>query len=59
MRRASAGDLNDIPLVSFQEAIHATHDAQSQLLSRERVSEIHEGEIVWEGEVLPGRWTAR
>ena len=44
--------MNDIPLASFQEAIHATHGVQSRLVGRERVSESFEGEPVWEGEVL-------
>ncbi len=44
--------MNDIPLVRFQEAIHATHGVQSQLVGRERVSETHKGETIWEGEVL-------
>jgi len=44
--------VNDVPLVSFQEAIHATHGAQSKLASRERVSETDKGKRVWEGEVL-------
>ena len=44
--------MNDIPLVLFQDAIHSTHDAQAQLLTRESVVEEFEGETVWEGEVL-------
>ncbi len=44
--------MNDIPLVRFQEAIHATHGVQAQLVGRERVSETYEGETVWKGEVL-------
>ena len=44
--------MNEIPLVQFQEAIYATHGAQAQLVSRERVCESHDGEPVWEGEVL-------
>ena len=44
--------MNDIPLVRFQDAIHATDGAQAQLVSRERVSETYEGELVWRGEVL-------
>ena len=44
--------MNDIPLVRFQEAIHATHGAQAQLVTREHVSETHDGETVWAGEVL-------
>ncbi len=44
--------MNDIPLVRFQEAIHAAHGTQSQLLTRESVVEEFEGETVWEGEVL-------
>ena len=41
-------DLNDIPLVRFQEAIHAAHGAQAQLVTHERVSETFLGHAIWE-----------
>lgn len=44
--------MNDIPLVLFHEAIYETHGAQAQLVARQRISELLEGEAVWEGEVL-------
>ena len=44
--------MNELPLEGFQQAIRATHDAEAQLAGRYRVSETHEGETVWQGEVL-------
>jgi len=44
--------MNDVPLISFQEVIQATHTAKSQFLYREPVVKEFEGETVWEGEVL-------
>lgn len=41
-----------IPTSSFEQAIQATHGAKSRLIARERVHEQHQGETVWEGEVL-------
>ncbi len=43
--------MNDIPLVLFKDAIHATHGVQANLVSREQVLET-DGEAVWEQEVL-------
>ena len=43
--------MNDIPLVLFKDAIHATHGVQAHLVSREQVLET-DGEAVWEQEVL-------
>jgi hypothetical protein len=44
--------MNEISEAIFREAIRATHGAESQLVHRERVVEVFDGEIVWEGEVL-------
>jgi hypothetical protein len=44
--------MNDVTLSTFQKAIRATHGAEAQFISRERVSERFQGEPVWEGEVL-------
>ena len=44
--------MNEIAVSEFQHAIHETHGARSQLLTREHVVEKFEGETVWEGEVL-------
>ena len=44
--------MNEAPLETFQEAIQATHGANSRLLCQEQVVETFEGETVWEGGVL-------
>jgi hypothetical protein len=44
--------MNELSLDGFRHAIRATHGSESQLVGRERVHEIFEGETVWEGEVL-------
>jgi hypothetical protein len=44
--------VNDFPLTAFQEAIQACHGVKAKLLARERVYEVFQGDIVWEGEVL-------
>jgi hypothetical protein len=44
--------MNESPLVELQQAIRATHGADSRLVKRERVVEKFQGEIIWQGEVL-------
>jgi len=44
--------LNDVPILTFQEAIRVTHGARSRLIDRAQVEERFEGEPVWQGEVL-------
>ncbi len=44
--------MNELPLEGFQHAIRQTHGAEAELVTRERVSETYEGELVWKGEVL-------
>ena len=44
--------MNELSLEGFQQAIRTAHDAEAQLAGRYRVCETHEGETVWQGEVL-------
>ncbi len=44
--------MNEVPIATFVEAIHAIHGVTASLASRERVHEQFEGKTVWEGEVL-------
>ena len=44
--------MNRIPVGHFVKAVHAMHNASATLVRRDRVHEQHEGETVWEGEVL-------
>jgi len=44
--------VNDVPILTFQEAIRVTHGARSRLVERAHVEERFEGEPAWQGEVL-------
>jgi hypothetical protein len=44
--------VNELPLESFQAAIHATHGGKATFLRRERVTEQFQGQTAWDGEVL-------
>jgi hypothetical protein len=44
--------MNELPLDGFRHAIRKMHGSESQLVGRERVHEVFEGDTVWEGEVL-------
>ena len=44
--------MNDLSLDGFRHAIRKMHGSECQLVGRERVHEIFEGDTVWEGEVL-------
>ncbi len=38
--------MNDLPIAGFQHAIQQTHGAKARLLSRERIDEHFEGEVL-------------
>ena len=44
--------MNEISEAQFRHAIRKMHGSESQLVGRERIHEIFEGETVWQGEVL-------
>jgi len=44
--------VNEIPLPAFERAIREMHGHDGQLVGHERVVEMHQGEVVWEGDVL-------
>ena len=44
--------MNEAPLAVFQRAIESTHGSRAQLVAKERVHLIFEGQTVWQGEVL-------
>jgi hypothetical protein len=44
--------MNEMPIDGFRHAIRRMHGSECQLVGRERVHEVFEGETVWEGEVL-------
>ncbi len=44
--------MNELPIDGFRHAIRKMHGSESQLVDRQRIHEIFEGETVWQGEVL-------
>lgn len=44
--------MNEATLETFQHAIREMHGHDGQLVGRERVVEVHDGQVVWEGDVL-------
>jgi len=44
--------MNELPIDGFRHAIRKMHGSECQLVGRERVHELFEGETVWTGEVL-------
>ena len=44
--------MNELPIDGFRHAIRKMHGSECQLVGRERVHELFEGETVWDGEVL-------
>lgn len=44
--------MNDVQLATFEQAIREMHGCASRLIGPERVVETHDGETVWEGDVL-------
>ena len=44
--------MNKLSLDGFRHAIRKMHGSECQLVDRQRVHELFEGETVWEGEVL-------
>ena len=44
--------MNELSLDGFRHAIRKMHGSECQLVGRQRVHEILEGETVWQGEVL-------
>jgi len=44
--------MNELSIDGFRHAIRTMHGSECQLVGRQRVHELFEGETVWQGEVL-------